>query len=145
MPRSRCARFLGLLCLGSLFFSGCQIVGGGRGPEETGPLPPGTVRGVVYQGTLSLDGGDISAALELIREGGGEIRGALETTSGLRADGLGRLRGRNLRLTLSYGGDCPGRMDLDGEWLPEMGTYGGVVEAQDCTGQGRGTFFFSAT
>lgn len=125
---------------------GCQLVGNpgppepeaGRGPEE------GRVQGVVYQGVLTLDGGEISAGLELIRTGGGRVRGALQTQDGLRADGSGRLRGRTLRLRLLYGGDCPGEIVLEGPWDQASGAYTGTAEAQDCTGSASGTFRFSS-
>jgi hypothetical protein len=100
---------------------------------------------VVYQGVLSIDGGDVPAALELIREGGRDVRGALQTSSGLMADGTGRIRGETLRLELTYGGDCPGRMLLEGEWDQSLGTFEGVLDASDCTGQSEGTFRFSAS
>ena len=105
----------------------------------------GTQEGDVYQGSIFLEGGEISAALEIVRMGGRRIRGALQTTTGLLADGEGEVRGNTLRLVLTYGGDCPGRMSLEGEWDQEEGWYEGTVEATDCTGRGRGSFRFSAS
>jgi hypothetical protein len=100
---------------------------------------------MVYQGFLEMDGGKVLAALEIIREGRQNVRGALQASSGLMAEGEGRLRGTTLSLDLVYGGDCPGRMSLEGEWDQDSQTYEGVVEASDCTGKGQGAFRFSAS
>jgi len=98
---------------------------------------------VVYHGSLELDGGRVQAGLEIGMRGGRDAWGALETITGLRADGAGRLRGNNLELSLAYGGDCPGTMVLDGEWNREAGSFIGSVEASDCTGTASGSFQFS--
>ena len=143
-PRGRVA--VSLLMAAPLLLAGCQLIGGG-GPSPSGPETAEAVSGqsAVYQGVLSMDGGDIPAALEIVREGGRNVRGALQATSGLQADGEGRIRGETLTLDLVYGGDCPGRMHLEGEWDEDSRIYEGVVEAQDCTGRGQGTFRFSAS
>ena len=128
--------------------AGCQRVG-------QAPAPSGSTRGTsaravesgpsgVFQGALSMDGGEISAALQLIREGRRGLRGLLQAVSGLEAEGEGRLDGREFQLELVYGGECPGRMALTGEWDPETNSISGVVRATDCTGAGEGTFQFSA-
>lgn len=122
----------------ALLASGCQIIGGSDPP----PPAPGEVRGTVYQGSLKLDGGELPAALEIIRNGG-RVRAALQTTSGLTADGEGRLRGNRLTLALSYGGSCPGSMSLEGVWEVDRRTYLGTVTAVDCTGTASGTFAFA--
>ncbi len=128
-----------------LFLGSCQVIGGGpKSPSGTGIPEPGRAEGVVYQGSLVLEGGEIPGALELIREGRRGIRGALQTSTGLVADGVGSLRGRALTLELAYGGDCPGRMRLEGEWDEGEGRYQGTVQASDCTGSAAGTFRFSA-
>lgn len=137
---------LGAAYLFPVILSGCQIIGGGSpggaGEDAWGFKPP---EGVVYQGFLEMEGGRVPAALELVREGRRGVRGALQAASGLRADGEGNLRGRTLSIDLTYGGDCPGRMSLEGDWDQEEQTYEGVVEASDCTGNSRGTFQFSAS
>jgi hypothetical protein len=141
----RSRRASGSLLVLSLL-GGCQIIGGGApggaGEDAWGFQPP---EGVVYQGFLEMDGGRVPAALELVREGGRRVRGALQAGSGIRADGEGSLRGTTLSIDLTYGGDCPGRMSLEGEWNQEEETYEGVVEASDCTGRSSGTFRFSAS
>lgn len=90
-----------------------------------------------------MDGGNIPAALEIIKEGGRSVRGSLQTDLGILAEGTGEIRGRTLRLDLSYGGECPGRMLLEGQWDQSEMVYEGTVDASDCTGKGRGTFRFS--
>ena len=135
--KGRIKIFLWLVPL-TVLVPGCQPIGGSDPPPPT----PGAVQGVVYQGSLILDGGSIPGGLEIIRSGG-RVRGALQTTSGLVADGQGRLRGRTLTLDLSYGGDCPGVMALEGEWDEGAGTFQGTVTAVDCTGTATGTFSFS--
>ena len=126
-----------------LLLAGCQMIGGsGSGTEATGAEAR---HGVVYQGFLEMDGGKVPAALEILREGRRGVRGALQASSGLMAEGEGRLRGETLRLDLVYGGDCPGRMSLEGEWNQDSQTYEGVVDASDCTGSSQGAFRFSAS
>jgi len=119
------------------------VIGGPGG--ASGNPGPGSNEGVVYQGFIEIDGGELPAALEIIRAGGRNIRGALQTSSGLLAEGEGRVRGKTLTLDLTYGGDCPGRMALEGEWDQDSRTYEGIVEASDCTGNGRGGFRFLAS
>lgn len=140
-------RFRRAVGTGALVLAGgCQMIGGG--PSASHPIeapPPGTQTGTVYQGVLFMEGGEISAALELAREGRTRVMGALQTSTGLLADGEGEARGEQLRLTLRYGGECPGRMVMDGEWDRDAQTYEGDVEASDCTGQSRGTFSFAAS
>jgi hypothetical protein len=128
-----------LLLTAPLLIAGCQVIGGSGSTES------GSGQGVVYQGFIEIDGGSLPAALEIIREGRRGIRGALQATSGIMAEGEGRLRGQTLSLELVYGGNCPGRMSLEGEWDQDSRTYEGVVEASDCTGKGGGTFRFSAS
>ena len=133
-----------LISLAALSLGACQVIGGsGAGPSPTDTGEFGT--GEVYQGFLEMDGGRVSAALEMVREGRRGVRGALQATSGLLADGEGEVRGGTLSLNLSYQGDCPGRMFLEGEWDQDAKTYEGTVEASDCTGNGRGTFSFSGS
>ena len=150
-----------LLTTAVLFSAGCQIVGGAtpsppdQGPPDPGPPAPGPPapeaeepvfrRGVVYQGIIEIGGGNLPAALEIVQEGRRDVRGALQTVSGLLAEGEGRLRGDRLELELVYGGDCPGQMSLDGEWDQESGTYSGTMQASDCTGRGEGTFLFTGS
>ena len=119
------------------------MIGGLGG--SSGTSGPGSDEGVVYQGFIEIDGGEFPAALEIIRAEGPSVRGALQTSSGLQAEGEGRIRGKTLTLDLTYGGDCPGRMALEGEWDEDTRTYEGIVEASDCTGSGRGGFRFSAS
>jgi len=137
-PTQRLGAALGLAA-STLLASGCQLIGGSEPPP---PPSPGTVQGVVYQGFLILDGGEMPAGLEIIRNGG-QVRAALQTTSGLIADGLGRKRGNTLTLDLTYGGDCPGSISLEGEWDEDIQTYAGTAAASDCTGKASGTFRFS--
>lgn len=125
------------LAASTLVASGCQLVRGADPPPPT----PGSVQGVVYQGSVTLDGGTLPAGLEIIRSGG-RVRGALQTSSGLTADGQGRQRGNTLSLDLTYGGACPGTMSLEGEWDTDSRTYQGTVSAVDCTGKAHGTFKF---
>jgi hypothetical protein len=133
-----------------LFFSAlliplnaCQLLGGSSpGVGEADPLEGLSRGGVVYHGGLFIDGGELTAALELVPEGGRSVRAGLETSSGLVADGEGRVRGRNLRLELAYGGDCPGQMVLDGTWDRDNLRYEGRLDAEDCTGESTGTFRF---
>jgi hypothetical protein len=152
-------RLLVSLCAAiSLTVTGCRLIGRGPGDPsppsapsdpltqpDSAPGNPELVRGVVYQGYIEIDQGKLSAALELVREGRQTVMGVLQTTSGLLAEGEGRLRGSTLRLELLYGGTCPGRMLLEGEWDRDSLTYEGTVEASDCTGGGGGTFRFSAS
>lgn len=124
-----------------LLTTGCQGIGGlGAGPGTTE-----LQEGVVYQGFIEIDGSDLPAALEIIDREGRPVRGRLQASSGLTAEGAGRLRGRTLRLELTYGGDCPGRMKFEGEWNQDAQTYEGVLEASDCTGKGQGHFRFSGS
>ena len=128
--------------------SACQIVGGGSGEGRNPahrPTPEEVIGlgGQVYQGRLSMEGGDVPAALELVREGRRDVKGALQAASGLLADGTGRLDGSTLRIELTYGGECPGRMLLVGDWDRDEGTYEGTVQASDCTGRSEGVFRFS--
>lgn len=116
-----------------LLLSACQTVGMVRGGQ-----------GAVYQGTLTLDGGAVEAALELVPTGRTSVRGALQTGSGLMADGDGRKRGGNrLVVTLEYGGSCPGSLTLDGRWDEGEGRYEGTATAEDCTGRAVGRFSFA--
>lgn len=103
----------------------------------------GLQQGVVYQGSLFLEGGEVSAALEITRKGRREVRAALQTASGLLADGMGRIRGERLSIDLGYGGECPGTMKMEGQWDQESGIYQGDLSAQDCTGKAIGSFRFS--
>ncbi|MCJ7628696.1 MAG: hypothetical protein MUO50_09955 [Longimicrobiales bacterium] len=138
-----------------LLLAGCHVVGGsGPGPsspeatgatDPTDPTDPGFSQGMVYQGFIEIEGGRVTAALEIVRRGRREVSGALQTGSGLMAEGEGRLSGQTLTLELVYGGTCPGRMSLEGEWDQDSGSYEGVVEATDCTGKGGGFFRFSAS
>lgn len=128
------------LVASTLLTAGCQLIGR---PDPPPPPPtPGGVQSAVYQGSLNLDDGDLPAALEIIRNRGG-VQGALQTTSGLTADGQGSLTRNTLTLELSYGGDCPGTMSLVGEWDEDRRTYRGTVTAVDCTGNASGTFRFA--
>jgi len=149
------------LLTSALFLAGCQIVGGAapsppatRPPAPNPPVPsppapeaeePEVRRGVVYQGIIEIGGGSLPAALEIVQEGRRDVRGALQTVSGLLAEGEGRLRGNRLELELVYGGDCPGQMSLDGEWDQESQIYRGTMQASDCTGNGEGTFLFTGS
>lgn len=118
---------------------GCQTIG------EIGPFDSSHPHdGTVYQGLIILDGGEMTAALEIQRLGNRGARGALQTSSGLLADGEGQIRGETLTLTLVYGGECPGRLTLEGEWDRDDLTFEGIVRAFDCTGPAEGTFRFSA-
>jgi len=132
------------MALVPLSLGACQIIGG-SGPGLSGVESREAGSGEVYQGFLEMDGGRVPAALELVREGRRDVRAALQATSGLLADGEGELRGRTLSLDLSYEGDCPGRMSLEGEWNQDERTYEGSVQASDCTGSGRGRFSFSGS
>jgi hypothetical protein len=150
-----------LLMSAVLFSAGCQTVGGPApsrpAPSPSAPIPPAPEaeepeaeepelrQGVVYQGIIEIGGGNLPAALEIIQEGRRDVRGALQTASGLLAEGEGRLRGNRLELELVYGGDCPGQMSLDGEWDQESQTYRGTMQASDCTGKGEGTFLFTGS
>lgn len=128
-----------------LLLGGCRLIGGGSSPSPGLKTPePGGVQGVIYQGSMVLEGGEITGALEIIREGRRGIRGALQTSTGLVADGDGDLRGQTLSLELLYGGDCPGRMALEGNWDERNGRYEGAIQASDCTGKASGTFRFSS-
>jgi hypothetical protein len=122
---------------------GCQLIGGSGAGTPGNPPPSDRQGGVVYHGSLILDGGEVPAGLEIGVSGGKDAWGALETTTGLRADGVGRVRGDHLELSLAYEGDCPGTMVLEGTWDREGGSYRGTVEASDCTGAAFGTFFFT--
>ncbi len=140
-----------LCALAGLFLPGCQLIGGRSGEAagnrpsvdwETGLDP---VEGEIYQGHLEMEGSRVQAALQLVRVGTRRVRGAFQGASGLVADGEGVLRGESLSLRLTYGGECPGRMDLEGVWDRSSKVYEGTVEASDCTGRSSGTFRFSAT
>jgi hypothetical protein len=61
------------------------------------------------------------------------------------ADGEGVVRGQTLSLLLTYGGTCPGRMELEGLWDTGAGVFQGTVEASDCTGGSSGIFRFSTS
>jgi len=124
-----------LTCALVLLLSGCQAIGG-----SSPFLTSGEGGGPVYQGVLSLEGSDVAAALEITPTGRRRVRAALQADSGLVADGVGSVRGSALTIELEYGGDCPGRMTLEGDWDEPAGTYRGTVVAQDCTGRGEGTF-----
>jgi hypothetical protein len=143
------ARVLAALTITSLI--GCQVIGGGPGrpTRDRSPEAPGAefdpAEGEVYQGYLEMDGGRVQAALQLVRDGRRRVRGAFQGVSGVVADGEGVLRGETLSLLLTYGGDCPGRMELEGVWDRGAKVYEGRVEASDCTGSSSGTFSFSAT
>lgn len=149
--------------------SACTMIGG-RGPSSPGPdpmpLPDSKVEeaaeveggveekarplldpslGKVYQGFLMIDGGEVPAALQLVRDGRRGLLGALQATSGIEAEGTGRLRGEAMELELSYGGACPGRLVLEGRWDRETENLSGTVRATDCTGSAEGTFRFSGS
>lgn len=137
---------ISMIFLASFLSGSCQVIGGGRSPGgPVGGTVPGLRQGDVYQGSLSMDGGEIAAALEIERTGRRSVRGALQTSTGLIADGEGALRGSTLTLVLAYGGECPGHMALEGEWDTDARIYEGTVEATDCTGSSRGLFRFSAS
>jgi len=124
-------------------FSACQFIGGSSpGPGEAAPSEGSPGRGAIYQGVLILDGGEMTAALELVPGGGRSVRAGPQTSSGLVADGEGRVSGGRLRLELFYGGDCPGHMVLEGTWDREAPRYEGRLDAEDCTGGSTGTFRF---
>ncbi|MFH1763791.1 MAG: hypothetical protein ABIF09_06335 [Gemmatimonadota bacterium] len=135
-----------LLMTAPLLLAGCHVIGGsGPGPSSPGATEAGFSQGVVYQGFIEIERGKLTSALEIVRRGRRDVRGALQTSSGLMAEGEGRLTGQTLNLELVYGGACPGRMHLEGEWDQDSGIYEGVVEATDCTGKGGGIFRFSAS
>ena len=143
--RTRASRLLGFGMLIPLIFgNGCQIIGGRPETRNSGTDGPGSRDGVLYQGVMMMDGGDISAALELVREGRRGLLGAMQTTTGIEAEGEGAVRGKGFHLELSYGGACPGRMVLDGEWDPDTSSISGTISASDCTGSANGTFRFSS-
>jgi len=129
-----------------LFLGGCHRIGlfssGSGGPEEEGPVAGS---GTVYQGFLIIDGGNLPAALEIFREGRRTVRGILQTSEGVMAQGEGRIRGGTLTLELTYGGGCPGRLNLEGEWDQDELLYEGEVAVSDCTGTTGGTFQFAAS
>ncbi len=50
---------------------------------------------MVYQGFIEIEGGRVTAALEIVRRGRRDVSGALQTGSGLMAEGEGRLSGRD--------------------------------------------------
>jgi hypothetical protein len=139
---------LGCLLGPLVLLPGCQVVGGSRSSQdsdrESPRRPAGDFPAGVYQGALKMEGGEIPAALELIPSGRRDLRGLLQAESGLMAEGAGRRAGKSFHLELVYGGECPGRMTLDGEWAPETESVLGVVWAIDCTGAAEGTFRFSA-
>ncbi len=136
-----------LLALTITSVIGCQVIGGGprdRSPEAHRPeLDPAD--GDVYQGYLQMDGGRVQAALQLVRDGRRRVLGAFQGVSGVVADGEGVLRGEALSLLLTYGGDCPGRIELEGVWDQDARVFEGTVQASDCTGSSFGTFSFAAT
>lgn len=121
---------------------GCQIIGGSATREPRSGEAELGIGGTVYHGELELDGGTTAAALEIARQGGREVRVALQTTSGVKADGRGEIRGGALRVILEYGGDCPGRITLEGPWDEEAGVFSGSASAVDCTGRAEGMFRF---
>ena len=148
--RTGVARKAGLSALLGIFLlaGGCQLVGRASAPSEPsgislpGPSDPGIAG--VFQGALYMDGGEITAALELIPDGRRDLRGIFQAVSGLEAEGTGHLDGREFSIELVYGGSCPGRMLLTGEWDPDTDSLSGVVRASYCTGPGEGTFRFFA-
>jgi len=138
---------LSAVALFILVLAGCQAVG--RTPARSGS-DPGTSAGPVgpgpsgvFQGALIIGRSEMPAALELVRDGRRGLRGFLQAVSGLEAEGEGRLDGTKFQLELVYGGECPGKMALTGDWDPETDSLSGVVRATDCTGAGEGTFRFS--
>jgi hypothetical protein len=122
--------------------TGCQLIGGSSRSDDTRGEPRLGFGGTVYHGELELDGGEVPAALEIAHQGGREVLVALQTTSGLEADGTGEVRRGTLTVTLQYGGDCPGRITLEGPWDEEGGVFSGTASAVDCTGRAEGTFWF---
>ncbi len=134
-----------LLALVLVLVNGCQLVGGG-GPRSafdtaedrsTASAPEGR-----FEGFLEIEGGRVEGALTLTSSGPLAFDVLFESLPDLVARGPGRLRDRWVRLELSYGGACPGRMKLDGRWEEELGRLTGSVEASDCTGVAGGTFLF---
>jgi hypothetical protein len=121
---------------------GCQLIGRSSTTEPRGEEPELGIGGTVYHGELELDGGTIAAALEIARQGRRDVRVALQTSSGVEADGRGVIRGGTLTVILEYGGDCPGRITLEGPWDEEAGVFSGLASAVDCTGRAEGTFRF---
>lgn len=145
LPEGLRLQALALLVL-LLFVGGCQRIGlfsSGAGQGGREEAAPGS--GTVYQGFLVIDGGRVPAALEIIGERRRTIRGILQTSEGVRAQGEGRIRGETLSLELTYGGRCPGQIDLEGDWDRDSHLYEGELTASDCTGTARGTFRFSAS
>lgn len=146
--RTRRVSAFGCLVGALALLHGCQMVGGSRTSQDSDQgsprRPASDFPAGVYQGALDMEGGEIPAALELIPRGRRDLRGILQAVSGLVAEGTGRRAGKSFHLELVYGGECPGRMTLDGEWSPESDSVLGVVRAIDCTGAAEGTFRFSA-
>ena len=147
------ARFV-LTLSAAILLAGCQLVGVAREsteppppreappepapePEIAVPLPEGE-----FRGELLVEGDRMPAHLALRRQTGSTFHGILEGPVEFRAEGPGTATGPELRLELSYGGDCPGTMTLEGSWDPDAGVLSGIVRASDCTGRGQGTFRF---
>ena len=145
------SRLIGVIFL----LSGCQLVGVSRGTPEPAPIPEPPEREAVqprqeiavpqgdFRGVLLVEGESMQAHLLLLQEAGGGFSGILEGPVDFRAEGRGTVSGREVRLELSYGGECPGTMVLIGDWVPDSDTFSGIVRANDCTGPGQGTFRFS--
>lgn len=136
---------LGLSGFAILLAGGCQLVSG-RTPDtgfdaaedrSTAPVPEGR-----FEGFIEIEGGRVEGTLTLTPSGPLSFEGLFDSSPDLLARGPGRLRDRWVRLELSYGGSCPGRMRLDGRWRDEAGELSGSVEASDCTGEAKGTFLF---
>ncbi len=147
----------GLLALlaGVWLPGGCQLVGGtasARAPEpppaSPAPPPPETEEATVplpqgeFRGEILVEGEALQAHLILQPEGDDELQAILEGPVDFRARGQGEVHGNKVHLRLSYGGDCPGTMILEGSWDPEARSYTGIIRASDCTGEGQGTFRF---
>lgn len=128
-----------------LVIGGCQRLGGpgpGTGNQSLGG-GSGSVPVGVYQGVVEMEGGEIPSALQVLPVSGREVKGILQLPGGIVAEGTGTLVGNELRLEMAYGGQCPGRIVLVGNWTVQTDTLSGVIEASDCTGKAEGVFRFT--
>lgn len=135
----------GAVTLLAAFAWSCQLVGGRSAPAPSQPgaeAPPTSVLEGMFRGFIEIEGGRVNGTLALTSTGEREFDGFFESPPDLVAIGQGRIRGREIRLELTYEGACPGRMRLDGRWEDASGNLTGVVTASDCTGEARGTFLF---
>ncbi len=118
----------------------CLLVGEACSLAGPGTETPPELRR--FGGRVNMAGSDLPATLEL-RGPDRNVEAALRIPDlNLTAEGSGHISHGQLDLTLSYSGQCEGKMRLRGGMESGGRSVQGTIKADDCTGSESGTMLF---